>query len=95
MVIYKRRCFLTKEKKNTYWKKYSNKCGEDKKIKQEDKKIEDVIENKAENKSMIITLFMWQNVVTFFQRESSLANYIMDYLLGKNHHKGKLVCMPE
>ena len=91
MVIYKRSCFLTKEKKTHIEKNIPTSTDK----KHEDKKIEDVIENKTENKSMIMMLFMWQNVVTFFQRESSLANYIMDYLLGKNYHKGKIVCMPE
>ena len=30
----------------------------------------------------------------FFPKESFLANFIIDYLLGKNYHKGKIMCMP-
>ena len=53
MVIYKRSCFLTKKK--THIEK-NIPTSADKKY--EDKKFEDVIENKAENKSMIMILFM-------------------------------------
>lgn len=40
-----------------------------------------------QNKGMIMMSFMWQNKIMILPKGSSLANYIMGYLLGKNYQE--------
>ena len=83
---------LTKRKTNTYQKKFSSKCAA---LSKAHRKFGDVVENKTEEKQAndneVIHVTKCDNN---FPKESSLANYIMDYLLGKKYHKGKIMCMP-
>ena len=44
---------------------------------------------KQKNKPIIMMSFLWQSEIIIFPKESSLANYIMDYLLGKKLLEGK------
>ena len=84
MMIYKRSCFLPKEIKHSYQKKFSSKCAT---LSKAHRKFGDIIKNKTEKQAN-------DNVIHETKRDYNFPKRIFFgklHLLARNYHKGKIM----